>query len=221
MSFEKSTSTHLSKVSLSQHRLKPESLPVKLPDALQQELVHLGGVNLEKEEGKNCFANEFSTWIVSGGGVGFMRVWAEDAYGIPPEQTIGSMMNIEYSTDSGDSMFRRLPGFAHVNDGPGKPVGIQRAIGKRPILAVGNSDGDYEMIDWSTMGPGRRLGMFIHHTDEAREWAYDRKSHIGKLNRGLDDAASRGWVIVDMKEDWIQVFSDQSPYTANKEVERE
>lgn len=163
-------------------------------------------------------ANGFSTWIVSGGGVSFMRVWAEDAYGIPPEQTIGSAMNLRYELVDDVPRLIRDPGFAHVNDGPGKPVGIQRAIGKRPILAVGNSDGDYEMINWTTAGSGRRLGVFIHHTDETREWAYDRESPIGKLSRGLDDAKSKGWTIVDMKADWGQVFSTKTPYTSNKEV---
>jgi phosphoserine phosphatase len=154
-------------------------------------------------------ANDFAVYIVSGGGVAFLRAWAEDVYGIPPQQVIGSRMALEYRSEGGKgSLFRRAE-IAHINDGPGKPVGIQQVIGKRPILAVGNSDGDFEMLEWTTSGPGVRLGVLIHHTDDERELAYDRNSAIGHLERGLDEAKSRGWVLVDMASDWTLVFGEK------------
>ncbi|MEM1142891.1 MAG: HAD family hydrolase [Pseudomonadota bacterium] len=148
----------------------------------------------------------FQTWIVSGGGVAFMRVWVEEAYGIPAQQVIGSRVKLEYDTDS--QQLIRGAELLHLNDGPGKPAGIDQVIGRRPILAVGNSDGDYEMLDYVTSGPGPTLGVFVHHTDAKREWQYDRESSIGKLDRGLDDAASKSWVLIDMQKDWKQVFSE-------------
>ncbi len=148
----------------------------------------------------------FQTWIVSGGGVEFMRPWTEATYGIPPEQVVGSRIAMKYVVRDGRPVLVREAKIAHIDDGPGKPVGIQQAIGRRPILSVGNSDGDYEMIQWATAGKGPRLGVFIHHDDAKREVAYDRKSHIGKLARGLDDAQANGWQIVSMKNDWARVF---------------
>ena len=150
---------------------------------------------------------DFSTWIVSGGGVNFVRAIAEDAYGIPPTQVVGSMTDTEYRVIDGVGQIMQLPDIAFIDDKEGKPVGIARNIGLRPVLAFGNSDGDYEMLEYTTTGPGPRLGMILHHTDATREFAYDRDSHIGKLDRGLDDAAAQGWVIVDMAKDWSRVFS--------------
>jgi phosphoglycolate phosphatase-like HAD superfamily hydrolase len=151
----------------------------------------------------------FSTWIVSGGGQHFVRALAEDAYGIPPEQVVGSMGETEYRVIDGVGQIVKLPDIAFIDDKGGKPLGIDRNIGQRPILAFGNSDGDYEMLEYVTTGDGPGLGVLLHHTDGEREWAYDRESHIGKLSRGLDDAAAQGWVIVDMAADWEEVFAAQ------------
>lgn len=150
--------------------------------------------------------NGFQTWIVSGGGVEFMRPWTLETYGIPPERIVGSRLAMKYEVRDGKPVLVRQAKIAHIDDGPGKPVGIQQAIGRRPILAFGNSDGDYEMIQWTTSGTGPRMGVFIHHDDAEREVAYDRDSHIGKFARGLDDAKSNGWVIVSMKKDWGRIF---------------
>lgn len=148
----------------------------------------------------------FKTYIVSGGGVHFMRVFAEDAYGIPPEQVIGTSIVSTYDTSGEAPSIRKQAEVFFIDDKEGKPVAIDRHIGRRPILAVGNSDGDFQMLEWTTSGNGPRLGIFVHHTDEAREWAYDREGHIGVLNRGLDEASDRGWLIVDMKQDWSRMF---------------
>jgi hypothetical protein len=150
--------------------------------------------------------NGFKTYIVSGGGVEFMRPWAEQAYGIPPEQVIGSAIKLKYGVVDNVPVLMREPDIDFIDDRAGKPVGIFKALGKRPIAAFGNSDGDYEMIEWVTARQGASLGLFVHHTDADREYAYDRKSSVGQLNKGLDDAAKHGWVIVDMKKDWLQVF---------------
>ncbi|PAW72349.1 MAG: haloacid dehalogenase [Verrucomicrobiia bacterium Tous-C4TDCM] len=151
-------------------------------------------------------ANGFKTFIVSGGGIEFMRPWAEKVYGIPPEQVVGSSGGLKYELRDGKPVLVKLPEIAHNDDKEGKPVGIQRHIGRRPIAAFGNSDGDIQMLEWTTAGKGPRLGMIIHHTDAEREWAYDRESHIGKLSKGLDEAAAKGWTVVDMKEDWTRIF---------------
>jgi phosphoserine phosphatase len=155
-------------------------------------------------------ANGFKTYIVSGGGVEFMRPWTEQAYGIPPEQVIGSSIAMQYEMRDGKPELRRLPKVHFINDKAGKPVSIQNAIGRRPIFAFGNSDGDFEMLQWTTtpQGPddGPRLGLLVHHTDAEREYAYDRDSHFGRLSRGLDEGPKLGWVIVDMKADWKAVF---------------
>ncbi|MCG6909893.1 MAG: haloacid dehalogenase-like hydrolase [Deltaproteobacteria bacterium] len=151
-------------------------------------------------------ANDFKTFIVSGGGIEFMRPWAEQVYGIPPEQVIGSSVETRYEIREGKPALVRLSKLRFINDKAGKPVGIHWHIGRRPVLAVGNSDGDFEMLEWTTNGPGPCLGLIIHHTDDKREWAYDRESHAGRLDRGLDEGPGRGWIIVNMKEDWRVIF---------------
>ena len=143
---------------------------------------------------------------MSGGGIDFIRAIAEDAYGIPPHQVVGSMGELEYRLIDGVPTVLKEPAVVFIDDKGGKPVGIMRRIGKRPILAGGNSDGDFEMLEWTTAGAGLRFGLLVHHTDAEREWAYDRDSHIGKLVRGLDEGPERGWLIVDMKSDWLEVF---------------
>jgi phosphoglycolate phosphatase-like HAD superfamily hydrolase len=153
----------------------------------------------------------FKTFIVSGGGVEFMRVWAEQAYGIPPEQVVGSMGKLKYDVRDGRPVIVKLPEVDFIDDKAGKPVGIQKFIGRRPSLAFGNSDGDFEMLEWTTSGEGPRLGLLVHHTDAEREYAYDRDSPIGQLKRGLDEAPKRGWIVIDMKSDWGVVFS-RRPY---------
>jgi phosphoglycolate phosphatase-like HAD superfamily hydrolase len=150
--------------------------------------------------------NGFKTFIVSGGGIEFMRPWAEKVYGIPPEQIIGSSIKSKYELRDGKPVIVKLPELNFIDDKVGKPVGIHHHIGRRPIFAAGNSDGDFEMLEWTTAGKGSRLGMIIHHTDAEREFAYDRESHIGKLVKGLDEAAPRGWTIIDMKNDWKTIF---------------
>jgi hypothetical protein len=151
-------------------------------------------------------ANRFKTYIVSGGGIAFIRPWTERVYGIPPEQVVGSQIALEYRIEDGTPIIVRKPEIAFVDDKAGKPIGIQRHIGRRPIFAWGNSDGDYQMLQWTTTGDGRRLGMLLHHDDADREYAYDRESHIGRLDRGLDDAGTNGWVVVSMRRDWRTVF---------------
>jgi len=153
-------------------------------------------------------ANGFKTYIVSGGGIEFMRPWTQRVYGIPPEQVIGSSIETKFEIRDGRPVLVRLPKIAFVDDGPGKPVAIQLHIGRRPIAAFGNSDGDLQMLQWTAAGPGARLCAYIHHTDAEREWAYDRQSSIGRLDKGLDEAAARGWVIVDMKRDWKRVYPE-------------
>ena len=153
-------------------------------------------------------ANGFKTFIVSGGGIEFMRPWTEEVYGIPPEQVVGLSIKVEYQVRDDGPVLMRLPEIDFIDDKVGKPVGIHKFIGRRPIAAFGNSDGDFQMLEWTTAGDGRRLGVLIHHTDADREWAYDRDSHIGRLARGLDEAADRGWLIVDMKQDWSSVYPE-------------
>ncbi len=151
-------------------------------------------------------ASGFKTFIVSGGGIEFMRPWAERVYGIPPEQVIGSSIKTKYEVRDGKPVIVRLPELNFIDDKAGKPVGIQQHIGRRPVIAVGNSDGDFEMLEWTTSGNGPRFGLIVHHTDADREWAYDRESHIGRLARGLDEGPNRGWTIVSMKDDWKTIF---------------
>ena len=151
-------------------------------------------------------ANGFKTFIASGGGIAFMRPITEEAYGIPPEQVIGSSVVSEFQVKDGKAELMRMPKIDFVNDKGGKPVGIYEHIGRRPILAFGNSDSDMQMIEYTMGGEGRRLALFVHHTDADREFAYDRKSHVGTLDKALDQASANGWVIVDMKKDWKVVF---------------
>jgi phosphoglycolate phosphatase-like HAD superfamily hydrolase len=151
-------------------------------------------------------ANGFKTYIVSGGGIEFMRPWAERVYGIPPEQVIGSSIKTKFELREGQPVLVRLPELNFVDDKAGKPVAIQMHIGRRPIAAFGNSDGDLQMLQWTAAGPGRRFCLYVHHTDAEREWAYDRESHIGRLDEGLDEARARGWTIVDMKADWKRIY---------------
>jgi phosphoserine phosphatase len=151
-------------------------------------------------------AHGFKTYVVSGGGVEFMRPWSERVYGIPPEQVIGSTIRTRYELRGGRPELIRLPEIEFIDDKAGKPEGIQRAVGRRPIAAFGNSDGDYEMLRWTTAGSGPRLGLIVHHTDAEREWAYDRHSPVGRLDRALDEAPSHGWVVADMKRDWKAIF---------------
>jgi phosphoserine phosphatase len=150
--------------------------------------------------------NGYKTYIVSGGGVEFMRPWVERAYGIPPEQVVGSRVKVKYEVRNGTPVLLRLPEIDLIDDKAGKPVGIHQVIGRRPVMAFGNSDGDFEMLEWVTSGSGPRFGMIVHHTDAEREWAYDRESHIGQLARGLDEGPKRGWVIADMKRDWKTIY---------------
>jgi len=156
-------------------------------------------------------ANGFKTFIVSGGGIEFMRPWTEKVYGIPPEQVVGSSGGLKYELRDGTPVIVKTPELVHNDDKDGKPVGIQRHIGRRPIMAFGNSDGDFQMLEWTTSGEGPRFGLIVHHNDPEREWAYDRESHIGKLARGLDEGPKRGWTIVSMKDDWKAVFPSESP----------
>jgi len=154
-------------------------------------------------------ANGFKTFIVSGGGIEFMRPWAERVYGIPPEQIIGSSIKTKFEMRDGQPVLVRLPEINFVDDKAGKPVGIQMHIGRRPIFAFGNSDGDLQMFQWTAAGQGPRFIGIVHHTDAKREFAYDRKSSIGRLDKGLDEAQVKGWTVVDMKKDWKRVFPIQ------------
>jgi phosphoglycolate phosphatase-like HAD superfamily hydrolase len=154
-------------------------------------------------------ANGYKTFIVSGGGVEFMRPWVERVYGIPPEQVVGSRVRVKYEPRDGAPVLIRLPEIDLIDDKAGKPVGIHQVIGRRPTIAFGNSDGDFEMLEWTTSARGPRLGVLVHHTDADREWAYDRDSHIGQLARGLDEGPKRGWLIVDMKQDWNAIYPPQ------------
>jgi len=159
-------------------------------------------------------ANGFKTYIVSGGGIEFMRPWVETTYGIPPEQVIGSSAKTKFVMRDGKPVLIKLPELGSNDDKEGKPVNINLHIGRRPIAAFGNSDGDLQMLQWIAAGTGPRFCMYVHHTDAQREWAYDRESHIGKLDKGLDEAAARGWTVVDMKRDWNRVFAvDRGPNT--------
>lgn len=156
-------------------------------------------------------ANDFTTYIVSGGGIEFMRPWTERVYGIPPQQVVGSSIKTEFKMGPHGPQLMRLPAIDFIDDKVGKPVGIFRYIGQRPILAAGNSDGDLQMLQYTTMATDKkdktpRLGLIIHHTDDQREFAYDRQSSVGKLDQALDEAPQRGWLVVDMKSDWKRVY---------------
>ena len=153
--------------------------------------------------------NGFKTYIVSGGGIEFLRPWVELAYGIPPEQVVGSSIKVKYEARDGKPVLVRLPEIDFIDDKAGKVVGIHKFLGRRPVAAFGNSDGDFEMLEWTTAGAGPRLGLIVRHTDADREWAYDRASHVGRLARALDEAPKRGWVVADMKKDWRVIYPFQ------------
>ncbi len=151
-------------------------------------------------------ANGFKTYIVSGGGIEFMRPWTEEGYGIPSEQVIGSTIKTKFEIVDGKPVLVRLPELDFLDDKEGKPIAINKFIGKRPIASFGNSDGDIQMLQWTAAGAGKRFMLLVHHTDAEREWAYDRESHIEKLDKGLDEAIAKGWVVVDMKNDWKIIY---------------
>ena len=151
-------------------------------------------------------ANGFKTFIVSGGGVEFMRPWTEAAYGIPPEQVVGSSVVLKYEVQNGKPVLLREPKIFFIDDKDGKPVGIQQFIGRRPIAAFGNSDGDQQMLEWTAAGPGPSLMMLVHHDDAEREYAYDRQSKIGTLDKAWDEALARGWTVISMRRDWNRIF---------------
>ncbi|OQM74194.1 HAD family hydrolase [Manganibacter manganicus] len=151
-------------------------------------------------------ANGFKTFIVSGGGVEFMRPWVENAYGIPPEQVVGTSGMVTYELNGDKPVLKKEAKIEFIDDGPGKPVGINRFIGRRPIFAAGNSDGDLQMLQWTTLNDGPRFALIVHHTDAEREFSYDRESQVGKLDKALDEAPGRGWTVVDMKSDWKTVY---------------
>jgi len=151
-------------------------------------------------------ANGFKTYIVSGGGIEFMRPWVEQVYGIPPEQVVGSTIKTKFEMRDGKPTIARLPELDFIDDKEGKPVAINRFIGRRPLLAFGNSDGDLQMLQWTAAGSGLRLMGIVHHDDARREFAYDRESHVGRLDKALDEAKARNWIVVSMKSDWKRVF---------------
>lgn len=152
----------------------------------------------------------FKTYIVSGGGIEFMRPWVEAVYGVPPEQVIGSSIRTTFELRDGEPVLTRLPEINFIDDKAGKPVGINQHIGRRPIAAFGNSDGDLQMLQWTAAGEGRRLMAIVRHTDEKREWAYDRDSHVGKLDKALDHATANGWTVIDMKKDWRAIYPQEA-----------
>lgn len=154
-------------------------------------------------------AHDFKTFIVSGGGIEFMRPWTEEVYGIPPEQVIGSSIKTRFVMKDGKPVLERLPELDFIDDKAEKPVGIHKFIGRRPTAAFGNSDGDLQMLQWTAAGKGRRLMLYIHHTDDEREWAYDKDSHVGRLDKGLTEAREKGWTVVDMQKDWASVYSPE------------
>ncbi|WP_231745219.1 MULTISPECIES: HAD family phosphatase [Microbulbifer] len=151
-------------------------------------------------------ANGYKTFIVSGGGIDFLRAFAESTYGIPPEQVVGSSLKAWYEVRDGKPVIVKLPEVNLIDDKAGKPVGIYQHIGRRPVFASGNSDGDFEMLQWTTAGSGPRFGLLLHHTDDQREWAYDRESHVGRLDKALKAASKEGWTVVDMHDDWKVIF---------------
>ena len=151
-------------------------------------------------------ANEFKTYIVSGVGIDFMRAWAEEVYGIPPEQIIGSSLHSIFEMKDGVPVVIKTPELEFINDKENKALAINKFIGRKPVAAFGNSDGDLAMLQWTAAGEGQRLMVFIHHTDSIREYAYDRESKVGRLDKGLDEAHAKGWIVVDMEDDWRKIF---------------
>jgi phosphoserine phosphatase len=154
-------------------------------------------------------AHGFQTWIVTGGGVSFVRVFSEAAYGIPPQQVVGSRLKLEFEMTENGPVIQRRSEIAFIDDGPGKPVGIATQIGRKPIFAWGNSDGDLQMLQYTDDGDGPSMSLYLHHDDADREWAYDRESSVGRLDAGLDEAAARGWTVVSMRNDWTTVFGER------------
>ena len=154
-------------------------------------------------------ANGFKNYIISGGGIEFMRPWTELVYGIPPEQVAGSSIKTKFEMRNGRPVLVRLPELNFINDKSGKPVGINQHIGRRPIAAFGNSDGDLQMLQWTAAGKGERYMLIVHHTDAEREWAYDRQTHVGRLDKALEEALNRGWTVVDMRKDWKVIYPFQ------------
>nr|WP_321450858.1 HAD family hydrolase [uncultured Carboxylicivirga sp.] len=153
-------------------------------------------------------ANDFKVFIVSGGGIDFMRPWTEEVYGIPRNQVVGSSLKASFEIRNGQPVLMRLPEIEFIDDKEGKPVGIYRHIGRKPIFCAGNSDGDLAMMQYTATGNGKNMMLYVHHTDEVREWAYDRASHIGTFDKALDEATQKGWTIVDMKDDWRIIYPD-------------
>jgi phosphoserine phosphatase len=150
--------------------------------------------------------HDFKTFIVSGGGIEFMRPWVEEIYGIPPDQVVGSSIKTEFDYNNGNPVIKRLPEMDFIDDKEGKPIGIHKFIGKKPVFASGNSDGDLQMMQWAASNEHKSFLLYLHHTDGDREWAYDRESHVGRLDKGLDEANEKGWTVVDMKTDWKTVY---------------
>lgn len=150
--------------------------------------------------------NNFKTFIVSGGGIEFMRQWVEEAYGIPRDQVIGSSIKTEYDYNNGNPVIKRSAEIDFINDKEGKPEGINKFIGRKPVFSSGNSDGDLQMMRWAASNRLKSFMLYVHHTDSIREWAYDRKSKIGRLDKGLDEAKEQGWTVIDMKKDWKVIY---------------
>jgi phosphoglycolate phosphatase-like HAD superfamily hydrolase len=151
-------------------------------------------------------ANGFKTFIVSGGGIEFIRAFAEKTYGVPPEQVVGSSLKTRFELRDGNPVLMTVPELNFNDDREGKPVGINQHIGRRPVMAFGNSDGDLQMLQWTAAGPGARFCLYVHHTDAAREFAYDRQASVGRLDKGLDEATAKGWTVASMKDDWKTVY---------------
>lgn len=151
-------------------------------------------------------ANDFKTFIVSGGGIEFMRPWVEEVYGIPKDQVVGSSIKTEFVMEDGVAKIKRLPALDFIDDKAGKPVGINKFIGRKPVFASGNSDGDLQMLQYTDSNANESFQLYLHHTDSVREWAYDRESSIGRLDKGLDEAAEKGWTVIDMKNDWKVIY---------------
>lgn len=151
-------------------------------------------------------ANDFKTFIVSGGGIEFMRPWVDKAYGIPSDQVVGSSIATEFDYNNGNPIIKRLPKIDFIDDKEGKPLGINKFIGKKPVFASGNSDGDLQMLQWTDSNTYKSFQLYLHHTDAEREWAYDKDSSIGRLDKGLEEASSKGWTVIDMKNDWKVIY---------------
>ena len=151
-------------------------------------------------------ANDFKTYVVSGGGVDFMRAFVSPIYGIPSEQIIGSRIKTEFEYKDGNAVIKRMPEMDFIDDKEGKPLNIQKIIGKKPVFSSGNSDGDLQMMQWAASNTYKSFMLYVHHTDAEREWAYDRDSHIGRLDKGLDQAINDGWTVIDMKNDWKVIY---------------